>query len=209
MEGTPPSPDVRPGRAARAWPDLRLLSRAGSIALALAAAAQPSPALAQKVRITNLSDVDFGMIANLQAESRRSQDVCLYSSSAGGAYSVVASGSGPGGAFALANGSHLLAYDVEWSQQSGQGSGTRLAANVALSGQTSAATHQFCNSGPATIDSARMNSEKNSHGPNCKANRASGSVAAIRNNPPSRPPKNDAQTPSQIARPASPRLAIG
>ena len=61
---------------------------------------------------------------------------------------MTASGSGPGGSFALANGSSLLAYDVEWSQQSGQTSGALLAANGTLTGQTSAATHQFCNSGP-------------------------------------------------------------
>ncbi len=62
---------------------------------------------------------------------------------------------------------------------------------------------------PATIDSARMNREKNSHGPNCSAMRASGPVAAMRNTPPSRPPKKDAHTPSQIARPDSPLRDIG
>ena len=31
----------------------------------------------------------------------------------------------------------------------------------------------------------------------------------MRNTPPSRPPKNEAQTPSQIARPGSPLRAIG
>jgi hypothetical protein len=115
----------------------------------LAALLCPSPALAQKVRITNLSDVDFGLISNLQAESRRSQNICLYSNSVGGGYSVTASGSGPGASFALANGSNALTYDVEWSPQSGQTTGTPLSANVPLNGQASAATHQFCNSGPA------------------------------------------------------------
>jgi hypothetical protein len=42
-----------------------------------------------------------------------------------------------------------LAYDVEWSGQSGQSSGTALSPNVALTGQTSSATQQFCNSGPS------------------------------------------------------------
>lgn len=116
----------------------------------LGAVAQPSPALAKKVRITGLSDVDFGLIMNLQAENRRSQSLCLFSNSDGSAYSIVASGSGPGGSFALANGSSALAYDVEWSQQSGQNSGTQLSANGTLNGQTSAATQQFCNGGPAT-----------------------------------------------------------
>lgn len=147
----PPSPENRHRRA----PSVRRACRtafsyASCLALLLGAAAHSAPASAQKVRITNLTDVDFGLIANLQAESRRSQSVCLYSNSAGGAYSVMASGSGPGGSFALANGASSLAYDVEWSPLSGQSSGTVLAANGALTGQTSAATHQFCNSGPPT-----------------------------------------------------------
>lgn len=147
----PPSPELRHGPAPAARRPRHVAPGIAScLAIFLGVGAQPSPALAQKVRITNLSDVDFGLIANLQAETRRSQSVCLYSNSVGSAYSVVASGSGPGGSFALANGSSSLAYDVEWSQQSGQTSGTLLSVNGALTGQTSAATHQFCNSGPPT-----------------------------------------------------------
>lgn len=111
---------------------------------------QPVPASAQKVRITNIADVNFGLISNLQSESRLSQSICLYSSSAGAAYSISASGSGTGSAFALSSGPDSLSYDVEWSPQSGQSAGTPLTPNVTLTGQTSAATHQFCNSGPAT-----------------------------------------------------------
>jgi hypothetical protein len=117
-------------------------------ALAALLLAAPAPALAQKVRITNLSDVDFGTIANLQADSRRSQNICLYSNGTAGGYSVVATGSGPGSGFSLSSGPSLLAYDVEWSGQSGQASGAALSPNVALTGQTSSATQQFCNSGP-------------------------------------------------------------
>jgi spore coat protein U-like protein len=105
---------------------------------------------AQKVRVTNLSDVDFGLIANLQAESRRSQNICVFSNSTGTAYSVSASGSGAGGSFSLSNGPAMLAYDVEWSNSSGQTSGTQLSPTVPLTGQSSSATHQFCNSGPAS-----------------------------------------------------------
>jgi hypothetical protein len=117
--------------------------------LFLAAAASPVPAAAQKVRITNLSDIDFGLVSNLQADALRSQNVCLYSSSAGGLYSVTASGSGAGSTFALSNGASTLSYEVQWSGQSGQTAGTSLNPNVAVTGQSSAATHQFCNSGPA------------------------------------------------------------
>jgi hypothetical protein len=145
-----PSPDIRRGRGSAARPARRTASAVSASLAVLLAAAHPSPASAQKVRITNLSDVDFGLITNPQSESRRSQNICVYSNGAGNAYSVIASGSGPGASFELANGSSWLSYDVEWSQQSGQVSGTQLSANVALTGQTSAAAHQFCNSGPPT-----------------------------------------------------------
>ena len=97
-----------------------------------------------------LSDVDFGTIANLQADSRRSQNICLYSNATAGGYSVVATGSGPGSGFSLSSGPNQLPFDVEWSGQSGQSSGAALSPNVAITGQTSSATQQFCNSGPAS-----------------------------------------------------------
>lgn len=118
--------------------------------LLLALALYPLPATAQKARITNISDVSFGLISNLQADSRQSQSLCLFSQGTGGAYSVSASGSGAGSSFALTSGSDSLAYEVEWSPQSGQTTGTSLEPGVPLTGQTSAASHQTCNSGPAT-----------------------------------------------------------
>ena len=137
---------ARTGRQGR--PRRRAATALAGLALALALA--PQGAMAQKVRITNLSDVDFGLIANPQLEARRSQNICVFSNSSGEAYSVSASGSGAGSSFALASGSDSLAYEVEWSQTSGQTSGIPLAPAVALTGQQSAATQQFCNSGPAT-----------------------------------------------------------
>jgi hypothetical protein len=110
----------------------------------------PFPAAAQKVRITNIADVNFGLISNPQVDSRQSQNVCVFSNSIGGAYSVSAAGSGSGSSFALSNGANSLAYEVEWSGQSGQTTGTSLTPNVPLNGQTSSATQQSCNSGPAT-----------------------------------------------------------
>src|SRR3954464_1767740 len=62
---------------------------------------------------------------------------------------------------------------------------------------------------PATIDSAKMKSEKYSHGPNASASDASGPVVPTRKMPPKRPPKNDAQMPSQSALPGSPLRDIG
>ena len=128
-----------------------LFTRMSSALLcALLAGFASTPALADKVRISNISDVDFGLISNLQADSRRSQNICLYSNSTAGAYSILAAGSGAGSTYTLSNGSSTLAYEVEWSDQSGQTSGTSLSPNVAVTGRQSSASHQFCNSGPPT-----------------------------------------------------------
>jgi hypothetical protein len=121
-----------------------------ALALFLTAATHSGPASAQKVRITNLSDVDFGLIANLQSDALRSQNVCVFSNSAGNRYSITATGSGTGSSFALSNGSASLDYEVEWADQSGQSTGTSLSPNIASTGRVSSATHQSCNVGPAT-----------------------------------------------------------
>ncbi|WP_294120403.1 hypothetical protein [Sphingomonas sp.] len=119
-------------------------------AFCLAALSSPQPAAAQKARITNLSDVNFGLIANLQTDARRSQNVCVFSQSTGSLYSITATGSGSGSSFALTDGTNSLAYEVEWSDQSGQTSGTSLVPAVAATGRVSAATQQTCSNGPAT-----------------------------------------------------------
>jgi len=62
---------------------------------------------------------------------------------------------------------------------------------------------------PATMASAKMNSEKYSHGPNWSANLASGTVAPIRKMAPRSPPMHDAQVPSQRARPGWPLRVMG
>lgn len=150
MEPLPPSLDarVRGGKARGTFKGAPRLAFAA--ALFLAAVSSPNPAAAQKVRITNLADVNFGLISNLQADALRSQNVCVFSQSIGGRYSITATGSGAGSTFALSNGSSSLAYEVQWSDQSGQTSGTSLVPAVAATGRVSAATQQTCNSGPAS-----------------------------------------------------------
>lgn len=145
----PSSLGARP-RSRQALEARRGFRRLAPCLLILALAGQAAPAAAQKVRVTGLSDVNFGLIADLQADSRQAQNICVYSQSSGERYSITATGSGPGSSFALTNGSNLLAYDVEWSDQSGQSSGTSLAPSVAATGRVSPATHQTCNNGPAT-----------------------------------------------------------
>jgi hypothetical protein len=118
--------------------------------LMLLAMAAPSSAASNRVRITNLSDVAFGTIANLGADAIRSENVCLYADTNTNGYHVTATGTGPGGSFQLSSGTNVLGYDVLWSSSSGQTSGLQLTPNVPLTGQVSTATQQACGTGPAT-----------------------------------------------------------
>ncbi|MBB3472913.1 spore coat protein U domain-containing protein [Sphingomonas sp. BK345] len=105
-------------------------------AAALSLVAVASPSVAQNVQVNGLSDVSFGSISGFGADLTRSQSICAFSGLLGGRYTVTASGSGTGGAFTLANGAARLPYEVQWSTSAGQTSGTNLAANVPLAGQT-------------------------------------------------------------------------
>ena len=120
-----------------------------AMCMAAALLAAPAGAASNNVRITNLSDVAFGTIANLSADSVSSQSVCLYANTATSGYRITASGSSAGGAFALGSGPNVLDYEVQWSSSPGQSIGTALSPNVTLSGLVSTATQQTCNSGPA------------------------------------------------------------
>ena len=129
----------------------RAQSWLGRVVAAVAAAVlAASSAEAQKVRLTGLTDVDFGTVTNLGVDAVRSQSVCLFSGSATNGYNITATGSGAANAFTLANGSNTLSYDVQWNAAAGQSSGTLLSPNVALTGLISPASQQTCNSGPPT-----------------------------------------------------------
>lgn len=93
-------------------------------------------AWAQGVQITKLSDVNFGTVTDVLADQIQSQSVCAFSGILGGRYTITASGSGAGGAFTLSNGVYALPYEVQWTNSSGQTSGTNLTANAPLAGQT-------------------------------------------------------------------------
>lgn len=121
--------------------------------LTLLVMAAPASAASNKVRITNLSDVAFGTIANLGADAIRNENVCLYADTNTNGYNVTATGTGPGGSFQLSSGSNALGYEVQWSSSSGQTSGFQLTPNVPLTGQVSTATHQVCSTGPVTTAS--------------------------------------------------------
>lgn len=147
---------TRSGAApARTAPPAAAKRRLGTLGLAIAAlvAPQASHAQSNNVRITQLSDVAFGSIANLGVDAVRTQSVCIFAHTTIGGYRVTATGSAPGGAFALSSGTSLLAYDVQWSPSAGQSAGTQLSPNVTLTGLTSTASQQTCNNGPAATAS--------------------------------------------------------
>ena len=120
------------------------------IALALLLAPRPLGAQSNNVRITKLNDVAFGTPANLDVDATAAQSICVFAQTASRGYRVTATGSAPGGAFALTSAGALLDYEVQWSATAGQASGTQLSPNVTLGGLVSSATQQTCNNGPAT-----------------------------------------------------------
>lgn len=122
------------------------------VAMAIAFSAV-SPASAQLVRITKLSNASFGTISSFGTDRTRNQNVCVYSSNLDGGYNVTATGSGSGGAFTLSGSGAALAYEVQWSDASGQSSGTSLSPGVTFPGLTSGATSTNCRTGPSTTAS--------------------------------------------------------
>lgn len=117
--------------------------------LAVLFAEDPAAGASNKVRIGNLTDVAFGTVANLGTDAIQAQNVCVYSDTATSGYNVTATGTGPSGSFQLSSGTASMPYDVLWSSSAGQNSGTRLTANVPLTGQVSSARQQTCNTGAA------------------------------------------------------------
>lgn len=134
----------------------RRAARLARAALALAGAASlllstaPLEAASNKVRISSLSDVAFGTLANLNIDAIQSQSICVYADTNTNGYNVTGIGTGPGGAFQLSSGAASMPFDVLWNSSPSQSSGTQLTPNVPLTGQVSGATHQTCSNGPST-----------------------------------------------------------
>ncbi len=136
--------------AARTCSPIRAALALAFTPLLLLLLSSPAAAASNKVRLTKLADVNFGTVASLGSDAVQSQSVCLYADTNTNGYDVTAIGTGAGGAFQLTSGLSSMAYEVQWSGSSGQSSGIRLDPNVPLTGQTSAASQQTCNNGPAT-----------------------------------------------------------
>lgn len=111
--------------------------------------ASPVSAASNNVRLTKVSDVAFGMLANFAADAIQSQSLCVYANTDTNGYNVRAFGSGSGGEFTLASGGDTLPFDVQWNSVAGTSNGAQLLPNVAMTGQVSSARQQTCNSGPA------------------------------------------------------------
>jgi len=129
---------------------ISIIRRAASLAAALGllAAGRSSAAV---VDITKLSDVAFtNLDPTLSASS--SQSICVYSASTSGLYTITASGSGAGSAFALQAGGSIpdLPYSVLWSPSGGQTGGVALSAGAPLGNQTSGALSVVCALGIGT-----------------------------------------------------------
>lgn len=107
-------------------------------------------AQSNNVRITKLSDVALGTLASLEVDASAAQNICVFAQTSGRRYRVTATGSAPGGSFALSSGPDLLPYEVQWGTSPNQSSGMQLSPNVSQTGLVSSATQQTCNSGPNT-----------------------------------------------------------
>lgn len=114
-------------------------SAAAAILMLLASVA---PAWAQQAKINALSDIAFGDLGNTSVDVSQAQNLCVYASNNN--YTIKATGSGAGGAFALRSGTSNLPYEVQWGFASGLTSGTKLSPGVALGGRSSGSPNIFC-----------------------------------------------------------------
>jgi hypothetical protein len=132
------------------WVKILVLAMAGALW-----AVPVKQARAEEARIGGLADVDFGTIPGI-ADQSKSQTivVCSYRNKPQGlGYSVIASGTGSGGAFSLAAGAGTLPYDVQWADSASQTGGRMLQAGVPASGFGNAANGFDC---PAQPDTASL-----------------------------------------------------
>lgn len=108
-----------------------------------------SASVANRVRITGLTDVSF-LNQDAGIASTNSQNICVWSNTATKGYSIRATGSGAANAFTLSSGASSVGYSVQWNGASGSTTGTVLSAGATSTGYTSTATHQSCSTGVAS-----------------------------------------------------------
>ena len=109
-----------------------------------------SASVPSRVRISGLSDINFGSLEPTST-ARRNQSVCVWSNSSTRGYKITALGSGAGNAFELGGtGLTAVPYSVEWAASSGQTTGTSLTAGSPSGGLVSTAVTSACNAGPSS-----------------------------------------------------------
>ena len=116
-----------------------------TLLLAAAVLARGTDAAAQQVRIRQLNDVTFNTVSAAPVDQSQADNLCIYSTTATGRYTITARGSGSGNAFTLSSGSNLLPFEVQWAASANQSSGTALSPNVALTATTTNRTNFNCN----------------------------------------------------------------
>jgi hypothetical protein len=120
-----------------------------------------SLSVAPRARISGLKDISISD-ADPASSIRSTQNICVWSNSPAGGYTLTADGSGAGGAFELTGGQQTLAYNVEWAQGAGQASGQTLAGGQTATSLQAAATQSDCGSGSGSaslivaMDSAQL-----------------------------------------------------
>ena len=90
---------------------------------------------AQTVSSATFSPAAFGTPSSLASDLFNRQSICAFGSLLTQGYSVLATGSGSGGAFSLSNGTSVIPYELQWAQTGAASSGTDVQANVRLNGQ--------------------------------------------------------------------------
>ena len=88
-----------------------------------------SVSVAPRARISGLQDIDL-TLTDPRTGARPAQNICVWSNSPAGSYTLTAAGSGPGGAFELAGSGQTVNYSVEWAASAGQSSGSPLTAET-------------------------------------------------------------------------------
>ncbi|MGN3975238.1 hypothetical protein [Tsuneonella sp. SYSU-LHT278] len=99
-----------------------------------------------RAKISGLSDVAFTNHDPASAASS-AQNICVWSNTATRSYTVTATGSGAGSAFALSNAGSNVPFLVQWAGASGATSGVDLNAGSASPSFTSSAVDPNCASG--------------------------------------------------------------
>lgn len=136
-----------------AFPGISHAQSQGSLGATSTGSVNINASVPNRAQITGLSDVSLANVDPTTAATS-AQSVCVWSNTSTKGYNITATGSGTAGAFTLGSGAlPVVPYSVQWSQSSGQSSGTALAKGTALTGQVSTATRPTCNAGPASTAS--------------------------------------------------------